>query len=276
MSKRSGHVITNGSDDGGQSPSLSRIRDDAQRACEMLREIANRPPRIVILGEANSGKTTLANRLIGGDLLPASLTSRDSYPTLVRYSPVVDLVAVDRSGRRIPIRSEADLPLPDIARLEVGLPQPRLRKYEVLDAHHQTPAADLFALAKPGTLQIPIWCTVATQAWKLTEQQAWLELARHHRHRAMLAVTCSDRIAETGDRRKLLERLSRETQHEFSALALAPTPWVGTALIEDTVSAHATRLSERRRMVAGRLARRIIRLGNVALGSADLPLMAAI
>lgn len=259
-----------------QTDELDRLRSDARRACESLREIVNRRPRIVVLGEPKSGKTTLANMLVGESLLPASVVGNSRYPTLIRYADQVGLAAIDHTGVRTPIASEDDLPSAGIAMLEVALPSPRLKRYDVLDCSSGLNADELLGLAKPGTLQIPIWCTLATQAWKCSEQRAWLRVARGARARGMLAVTCCDRITDPVDRGRLLERLSSETGPEFAAIGLAPDPWVGNTRIEDAVGAHATRLSERRRMVGGRLARRIIRLGNAALGADDLPLVAVI
>lgn len=257
-------------------PSSSALHDEARKTCELLREIANRTPRIVVLGEGNSGKTTLANRLVGSDLLPESMIGNGRFSMLIRFSNEIELHAVGRDGTKTPIEAEhGRLDGEGVAYLELGLPAPRLRTFEVFDAHHRATPEDVLSLARPGTLQIPVWCTVATQAWKNSEQQTWMTLHKQARMRGMLAVTCCDRIADNADRSKLLDRLSRETSADFAVMALAPDPWVGTTPIEETMKAHADRLVMRRRLVAGRLSRRIIRLGN-ALGGGGLPLVAAV
>ena len=44
------------------------------------------PVRIAVIGEFNSGKTSLVNSLLGASLLPTSFTTHTAYPTLVRFA----------------------------------------------------------------------------------------------------------------------------------------------------------------------------------------------
>ncbi|MBO0764557.1 MAG: hypothetical protein J2P50_08220, partial [Hyphomicrobiaceae bacterium] len=66
-----------------------------------------------------------------------------------------------------------------------------------------------------------IWCTPAMQAWKATEQQAWLALPKAVRARGVLAVTFMDTLRSPGDAGRLMTRLNAEAGPLFRKIVAA-------------------------------------------------------
>jgi hypothetical protein len=66
-----------------------------------------------------------------------------------------------------------------------------------------------------------IWCTPAMQAWKASEERAWLSLPKRVRARGLLAVTFEHAIASPADLGRLLSRLRAEVGAHFRHIALA-------------------------------------------------------
>src|SRR5262245_47506171 len=75
---------------------LHRIPIEKRRAEPRL--LATPPARVVIAGELNSGKTWLANSLLGEQVLPTSFVTRTELPTVVEFGPKYRLV-MERSDR---------------------------------------------------------------------------------------------------------------------------------------------------------------------------------
>jgi hypothetical protein len=171
-----------------------------------------RPLRIAIVGEFNSGKSSLANLLLGIEGLPTAVISSTQIPTLLYHSVRPQVFVVDRNDHRTEVRDIASIPKTSVRRLEVGLPSPRLLGVEILD---------LPGLADPRfergmgdlmleTAHVLLWCTASTQAWKESERLAWEILPAPLRRYALLVVTHSDLVNDAKDTHKLLRRLRME------------------------------------------------------------------
>ena len=59
------------------------------------------------------------------------------------------------------------------------------------------------------------------QAWKASEERAWLALSERVRMRGILAVTFTDEIASPSDVSRLMERLKAEAGPYFRKVVLA-------------------------------------------------------
>ena len=57
--------------------------------------------RVVIAGECNSGKTWLANGLLGSQVLPTSFVTRTELPTVVEFGASSRLVLERHDGSRV-------------------------------------------------------------------------------------------------------------------------------------------------------------------------------
>lgn len=187
------------------------------RAFGRLARAVRRPFRLAILGESNTGKTSLANLIAGGITLPAAPVANTRLPTLLQYAQAPSVHALYAGGERLAFSSAEDVQLENLIRLEVGLPSQTLRWLEILD--FPGGANPLFPAAAPSMLQhgadCAIWATAATQAWRSSEQLAWMTLPARVRSRGLLAVTHCDLIPREEDFRRLRARLEMAAKPHF-------------------------------------------------------------
>jgi hypothetical protein len=178
------------------------------------------PARIVVIGEFNSGKTTLVNALLGAAVLPTSFTTHTAYPTVVGFAAKPSLRA-EVAGRRrvaVPWNCIDGTPAPHIRRLHVGMPLDRLKTLRATDTpgfglgEEDDEARTLRACRGADTV---IWCTPAMQAWKASELRTWLSLPRAVRQRGVLAVTFMDALPSSADAGRLLARLHHDAGPHF-------------------------------------------------------------
>jgi hypothetical protein len=186
-----------------------------------------KPVRVIVIGEFNSGKTTLVNTLVGAAVLPASFTTHTPYPTIVRFAAKPSLRAEVAQRRRVPIAwDQVDgVPLAHICRLHVGVPLDRLRTLRAIDTPglglgDETVEARTFRSCR--TADVVIWCTPAMQAWKASEMRTWLALPKAVRRRGILAVTFMDQLRSPGDATRLLGRLHADAAPLFRRM-VAPS-----------------------------------------------------
>jgi hypothetical protein len=180
-----------------------------------------RPLRLAVLGEFNSGKSTLANMMVGNAPLPTLQISNTRIPTLLHYEsdPMVTVASRDGVSRTLTVTA-CEMP-EDTIRIHVGLPMPHLLSCEIVDFP---------GFADPwltyGILDIArhpvdaaIWCTFSTQAWKESESTAWRILPARIRAHSMLAVTNRDLL--TGDQiPKVMARIRSVAGGDFREFAL--------------------------------------------------------
>ncbi len=186
----------------------------------------SRRARIVVVGEFNSGKTALVNALVGAPVLTPSSIVHTAHLTVVGYAARPSLTAETSSRRRRPVAWDgiSDLALDDVRRLHVGAPLERLKLFSVVDtpglgfADSESDRRSLLACRGAGAV---IWCTPAMQAWKASEEQAWLALPASVRARGILVVTFGDAIASRADVDRLMERLRAEAGPYFRAVVMA-------------------------------------------------------
>jgi len=176
--------------------------------------------RVVVIGEFNSGKTSLVNAMLGAAVLPASYTTHTVYPTVVRFARKPSLSAEIEQRKRVPIAWEDvdEGASSRICRLHVGAPVDRLRTLRVLDTPGLGRGNDLLGastLRACRRADIVIWCTPAMQAWKATEHQVWLALPKSVRRRGVLAVTFMDVLRSQRDASRLMMRLHADAGDLF-------------------------------------------------------------
>jgi hypothetical protein len=196
------------------------------RALGRVARVMQRPFRLAILGEANSGKTSLANLIVGGMTLPALPVANTRLPTLLRYAPVPGAGALYASGEKFPLSAGDDVLSQAIIRVDVGLPSEILRRIEILDfpgsANPLFPSA-LSAVLMHG-IDAAIWATVATQAWRESERTAWLRLPRRIRSYGLLAVTHRDLVSTEEDFKRLRARLETAAKPHFQGMCFVAAP----------------------------------------------------
>lgn len=202
------------------SAQLDPILHTTSRALLRLSQVLDRPLRFAVLGESNSGKTTIANFIAGGITLPVLPVANTRLPTLLRYAPIPRVEALRENGQKFTLTPDDEVPFRDILRLEVWLPSEHLRRIEVLDfpgSANPLFDADVAMIPRQGVDAV-IWATVATQAWRETERRAWSKLPQRLRRRGILAVTQCDLIRDETDFSKLKARLQLVQEEHFMAL----------------------------------------------------------
>lgn len=185
----------------------------------------SRPPRVALIGEFNTGKSTLANALLGARVLPTNVEANTGLPILVRYAPRARLELEFTDGTKRPISwfDHERVKFDNAKLLHLWMPLDRLKAFELLDTPGLATGnddVDRRALEAGRTGHIAIWCTSATQAWKASEHRVWQALPGRMRQRSMLAVTFKDVLDSERDESKLEARLRVEAAPHCSQVAL--------------------------------------------------------
>lgn len=272
-------MIENGA--GLPPESFAALRDALNRGCVLSRDPGlarmarafdaaarhlGRPMRLVVMGEENSGKSSLINMLMRESVVPAGALAGVRARLLLRYGPEAALHAVGADGSRArlttkalarmaapefrpapssttiiynasdPLRQEgradprpigllagARPPSADSAAkfIDITLPREFLRRAELLESRLYPEEAEKKAL-RPALrpMDLAIWCTLATQAWKETERQAWRRMPASLAQGAILVVTYKDAIHRARDEEKLIGRLKRDAGPLFGDILL--------------------------------------------------------
>ncbi len=209
----------------GIARDLSAMQPAPLRMSGMLRALRygeallRRPLRLAVLGEANSGKSTLVNLLIGNAVIPTLQLSNTRMPTLLRYAPEASVAAITAGGLTVPLGTGAAPE--DMICAAVSLPVAHLRDCEVMDfPGFSDPWLGYGAMEiARHRIDAAIWCTFSTQAWKESECTAWRLLPARIRAHSILAVTSKDLLTPE-QAPKVMARLRKAAGGDFSRFAL--------------------------------------------------------
>ena len=240
----------------------------ARRVLQVLEELEQRlrePLRLAIVGEGNSGKTSLANALIGQDVLITDLLRNTRTSILVRHAEAPALYIVDADGNRAAVteKSFEAVQAGQTYSLELCLPSDRLRELEIMDNPDLSAHPDGFIRLEHVLQQadLAIWCTLATQAWKQSESSLWSAASQRIKPFSLLVATHADALSDD-DKGRLLQRLQRDAGAQFGDIATislgapeAEPSGLGDFLIK--LDAMLSRVNRRRLEAAKRVVRRI-------------------
>ena len=182
---------------------------------------ANRKPRIALMGEFSSGKSTLSNLLLGSRPLPEKVTA-------TRLSPVW-MAQGTQPGYRIDVDGSQE-PV-DINHLE-GIDVDATRVIRLFFEAEILQVCDLIdfpGISDPNMssdvwqrmlneVDAILWCTHATQAWRQSEAAVWETVPDAVKARSMLLVTKFDKLHSERDRSRVLARLMKEAGDKFDAI----------------------------------------------------------
>jgi GTPase SAR1 family protein len=177
-----------------------------------------RRPRIAILGEFSSGKSTLTNVLLGHVSSPVRVTATQVPPIWYCHGhgdPVV--VSTGGAEREVDAAEIASVPIEGTEYVRVPLPAGILESVDLIDmpgSSDPNMSADIWQKVLPQADAV-IWCTPATQAWRQSEAAIWDEVADEVRERSILLVTRIDKVLSDRDRERLMKRVRRETDGVF-------------------------------------------------------------
>lgn len=203
-------------------PILHRVPVATRRAAP--RPLAAPPARVVIAGECNSGKTWLANSLLGAQVLPTSFVTRTELPTVVEFGARARLTIERNDRSRVATTwEELEAGACDGRRMHVRLPSPRLRGLRLLDTPGLGDGDECMSRRIRGLCRnadLVLWCTSALQAWKASERDFWLSLPARVRDNGVLVLTFGDMLRADQDRGRVLARLQAEAGPYFRSLVV--------------------------------------------------------
>ncbi|MCC7251782.1 hypothetical protein [Hyphomicrobium sp.] len=258
----------------------TNINDAALNYCieglARVEEVLRRPLRVVILGENNSGKTSVTDLLIGQGLLPTSVVSNTHVPVLITYAESAAIYGVNYDGTEIRIDSDDDDALTDLPyrALQIALPIERLKTYQILDT---PPSANPATFV--GDADIVVWCTVATRAWTESERAAWSALPQRCNRNALLVATHKDGLDTQDDITYVTERLKGLTRGQFRDVVLVDAEGAGEGgdasqagadVLREAIQRLASDIAERRMQKAEKIVRRLARLTFHHFGSDEV------
>lgn len=258
-----------------------RVEDPAVPFCiaglSRIEARLNRPLRIAILGETNSGKTSVAGLLLGTGILPVSVLANTDVPVLVSHGREPSLFAITPDGMSVRADGHEDERLNGLAfrALSVRLPLPWLERYQIEDTPPTLAPAEFTANA-----DIVVWCTVATRAWTESERNLWLSVPARCRYASVLVATHKDSFYSDEDCAQVMRRLGTMTKGLFSeVLMVSAAQQTSGAADAGTVTGSqdgldlwtaiarcADRVRARRLRKSRRIVRRLARLSLQAFG----------
>ncbi|CAN0139229.1 unnamed protein product, partial [Phaeothamnion confervicola] len=229
--------------------SRTSVSPDAARLDRLLARMQARlaaPPRVVLLGDFNSGKSTLANALIGAQALPTSIHANTRVPLHARFAshPSVSLELLDGSRTPLDERNYKHLQNGSVRMLHVAMPVSRLSTFELIDTPGLASGAsrpDALVVDASKRAHVAVWCTAATQAWKATEAAAWSELPARLRPRSILVATLADALNTDRDRTRLETRLRAEAGRYFADVVMVSAAEVDALRRNPQATGHAER-----------------------------------
>ena len=176
------------------------------------------PKRVVVAGEFSSGKSSVINLILREPLMLPSVGLKKRPLTRIRYADATLVTAVMTDDRLL------EMPDPD-----AGLRDPHSREVLIATPVSTLPGLEIVELPAPpdgpldpawaemaASADLFIWCTIASQAWRLSEKACVQQLPDDLAARSVLAVTRSDLVRSESDRRKVSARLGSEVEPFFS------------------------------------------------------------
>lgn len=213
------------------SRAMAEKNKGASRYLDIARQFMNTPIRIGIIGEVNSGKTELANLILGVQFLPSSVINNTLCPTLIRFGEVMTV-------RQYQDRKTFDeMDASDLHKLvqrnghvvECRLPRPLLKSIEIIDfpsfenfdPYHE----NSWPLLRRNDLLV--WCSSSIRTWTASEKTAWERLPGDLRQYCLFVVTHADKLAAPA-----LDAVMERLRLEAGPFGVQPIPISTTSAIQ--------------------------------------------
>ncbi|MGR3540363.1 MAG: dynamin family protein [Hasllibacter sp.] len=186
-----------------------------------------RRPRVALMGEFSAGKSTLTNLLLGARALPEKVTATQLPPVWIA-SGEGGPVRVHADGGRTPLDASEIGAVPAADTLAIRM----FHRSWILDL---CDLIDFPGISDPNMdsevwerllpeVDMVLWLTHATQAWRRSEAAAWRMVPEAVRRRSLLLVTRFDKLTTPGDRQRVLRRVGAEAGAEFAAVLPVALP----------------------------------------------------
>ena len=197
----------------------TEVHGTLDAALERLQRSLHRSPVVLIAGEANSGKTSVANMVAKLDVLPAAVIANTAVPVHLKHGVAPAITAVTNRGR-VPLAALAvHEPLPKflysgLQRIDVDLPSMRSAGFEILD----TPGCH-GKIEYTEQADVLLWCSVAARPWTDSERRAVSGLPARLRERSLLVITHKDTLSPS-DCDRVLGRYKEMAGPLFSGIVM--------------------------------------------------------
>jgi Dynamin family len=177
-------------------------------------------PRLVLMGEFSSGKSTLSNILLGGPMVPMQVTATRLPPVFISYGEP-SAYAITRSGAQVEVDlSDFGVLSPDEFRsLHLTMISDTLELCDLVDMpgiSDPNMPADTWDACVRGSDHV-IWCTHATQAWRQSEDAMWDRMRAATSGVNVLLITQFDKLRNPRDCSRVVGRVAAETAGKFTA-----------------------------------------------------------
>ncbi len=180
-----------------------------------------RKPRIAIMGEFSSGKSTLCNVLMGARPLLEKVTATQLPPVWLSHGPDdAYTMGLDGVAYDLDLADLEQVSLETTEHVRIFMKSDILRYCDLIDMPgisdpSMSPEVwERMAYLADGVL----WCTHATQAWRQSESGVWNGFPKEMRKNSLLLITRFDKIHSEADRAKVVKRVRQEVDGLFAGV----------------------------------------------------------
>jgi hypothetical protein len=194
-----------------------------RRALQRLKSFLAEPMRIAIAGTCNSGKSSLANLIVGTDIIATGERQSCKVPTLILYAAEPVVLARQHDGSHCDTADAVDPG--DIASRTIGAPVERLKSLEIVDLPGLEPTSGAAPFAD-GDLRsdVVLWCTAARpDAWGPAEREFWTRQPSWIKARSLLIITHPHLLSKSRYTERLLRRVYDSAEADFRDIILMST-----------------------------------------------------
>ena len=181
----------------------------------------SRKPRVALMGEFSAGKSTLSNLLLGAKPLPEKVTATRLAPVWISHGDTAPYrVDIDGSTEPVSINALDAVPVYETRVIRLFLEADILEVCDLIDfpgISDPNMPSEVWERLLPEVDAV-IWCTHATQAWRQSESAVWDTMPDALRANSILLITRYDKLINDNDRRRVLQRVRRETGDKFDAI----------------------------------------------------------